>query len=165
MTKPPDTAATPFLSSLLEIEPAWIDFNGHLNMGYYTVLFDRGADQAYEGLGFGPDYAAARRLTTYTAEFHVRYIRELHEGDRVRVSFRMIDHDDKRFHAWQELWHEDGWLAATGEGVALHVDMTGPKVVPMPEDILARVAAMQRAHAALPLPEGLGRRITLKRQD
>lgn len=148
----------------MEIESAWIDYNGHLNMGYYTVLFDRGADQAYGLLGLGPDYAERRGLTTYTAEYHVRYIRELQRGDMVRASFQMIGHDAKRFHAWQELWHEDGWLAATGEGVSLHVDMTGPRVVPMPDDILARVAAMQQAHAALPRPEGLGRKITLQRQ-
>jgi acyl-CoA thioester hydrolase len=158
------TTPAPFVSGLMEMEPEWIDYNGHLNMGYYSVLFDRGADQAYALLGFGQEYAATRQLTTYTAEFHVRYIRELHPGDRLRVSFHLIDHDSKRFHFWQELTHEDGWLAATGEGLALHVDMRGPKVTPMPDDILARMTAMRRAHAALPLPEGLGRRIGLTRK-
>lgn len=150
-----------FLSSLLEIEPAWIDYNNHLNMGYYTVLFDRAADEAFETLGFGPAYIAARNHTTFSAEFHVRYLRELKLEDRVRASFRIIAHDEKRFHSFQELYHEDGWLAATGEGMTLHVDLSGPRVAPMPPEILARVAAMAQADAHLPLPKGVGGRISM----
>ncbi len=156
--------AAPFMSSFLEIETGWIDFNNHLNMGYYTVLFDRAADEAFETFGFGPDYVARCNHTTFSAEFHVRYLRELKLGDRVRSSFWLIAHDEKRFHSFQELYHEDGWLAATGEGMTLHVDLSGPKVVPMPDDILGRVAAMQKAHAALPRPEGVGARIGLRQK-
>ncbi len=151
----------PFMSDLLEIDPAWIDFNNHMNMGYYAVLFDRAADQVFAELGFGPDYVASRNLTTYAAEFHLRYLRELKLGDRVRASFRILAYDEKRFHSFQELIHEDGWLAATGEGMTLHVDLSGPKVVPMPADILANVAAMAATHAHLPLPEGTGHSIAI----
>jgi acyl-CoA thioester hydrolase len=149
------------MSDLLEIDPAWIDFNNHMNMGYYTVLFDRAANQIFAQLGFGPDYVAARGLTTYAAEFHLRYLRELKLGDRVRASFRILDFDTKRFHSFQELIHEDGWLAATGEGMTLHVDLSGPKVVPMPADILSRVSSMAATHAPLPLPEGAGHSIAI----
>ena len=31
----------PFVSSVMRVEPAWIDYNGHLNMAYYNVLLDR----------------------------------------------------------------------------------------------------------------------------
>jgi len=153
----------PFVSSVMDIEPEWIDYNGHLNMAYYNVLFDRGADEVYPLLGFGPDYAQQRRLTTYTAEFHVCYVRELHLTDRVTCSFRLLDCDEKRFHTFQELRHVDGWLAATAEGLALHVDMNGPKVAPFPADIAARLAAMREAHAALAWPERAGRSIGIRR--
>ncbi|MHA7826462.1 MAG: thioesterase family protein [Roseovarius sp.] len=158
------TTTAPFMSSLLDIEPDWIDHNDHLNMGYYTVLFDRAADEAFARFGFGPDYVARANHTTFSAEFHVRYLRELKLGDRVRSSFWLIAHDEKRFHSFQELYHEDGWLAATGEGMTLHVDLAGPRVVAMPEDILARVAEMAAAHARLPRPEGVGARIGLARK-
>ena len=156
--------ATPFMSSLLEIEPAWIDYNNHLNMGYYTVLFDRGVDQIYEQLGFGTDYIATRNMTTFAAEFHIRYLRDLKLGDRVRVAFYLIDHDEKRLHTFQEMYHEDGWLAATGEGLTLHVDLSGPRVAPMHDDVRARVEALARRHAELPRPEGLGSRIGIRRK-
>lgn len=152
----------PFLSSVMTVVPEWIDYNGHMNMAYYNVLFDRCADEAYAILGFGPDYAATRGHTTYSAEFHLRYVRELHEGDRVRVRFHLVDHNDRSFHSFQEIHHEEGWLAATGEALALHIDMSGPRVAPFPDDIAARVKAMAEAHAALPRPQGIGRSIAVR---
>ncbi len=151
-----------FMSSLHTVEPGWIDYNNHLNMGFYTVLFDRGADEAYATLGFGPDYAKERGLTTYTAEFHIRYLRELKLGDKVRISFRIVGHDKKRFHSFQEMFHEDGWLAATGESMVLHVDMSGPKVAPLPDDILKNVSAMAQEQAGLPKPDAAGASIGLR---
>jgi acyl-CoA thioester hydrolase len=154
----------PFQSRMMQIEPAWIDFNGHLNMAYYNVLFDRCTDEAFAHLGMGPSYAKARRLTTYTAEAHVCYVRELHLEHRVRCSFHLLDHDDKRLHAFQELRHEDGWLAATSETLTLHIDQSGPRVAPFPADILANVQAMGAAHAGLPKPERAGRAIAITRK-
>lgn len=155
--------AAPFMSSLMEIDRDWIDYNDHLNMGYYTVLFDRAADQIYDTFGFGIDYIATQKHTTYTAEFHVRYLRELKHGDRVRSSFWIVDYDEKRFHSFQQLYHEDGWLAATGEGMTLHVDMSGPKVAAMPPHILSRVAALADDQVHLPRPEGIGGKIGIRR--
>src|SRR5499433_347726 len=86
----------PFVSSLMRVEAGWIDYNGHLNMAYYNVLFDRCSDEAFEIMGMGPDYARERQLTIYTAEVHVCYVQELHLSHRVTVTFQLIDHDDKR---------------------------------------------------------------------
>lgn len=158
------SAASPFVSRVLEVEKQWIDYNGHMNMAYYNVLFDRCADEAFELLGMGPKYAEERRLTTYTAESHVCYVRELHLADRVTCTFQLLDHDEKRFHVFQELHHVDGWLAATSEVLTLHVDMAGPKVCPFPPDVLARIDAMRAAHAALPVPERAGRSIGIRRK-
>ncbi|WP_296765194.1 thioesterase family protein [Sediminimonas sp.] len=158
------SSATPFTSSVMEVQKDWIDYNGHMNMAYYNVLFDHCADEAYEALGLGPRYAETRRMTTYTAEFHICYLRELHLGDKVRSTFQLLDHDEKRFHTFQELWHEDGWLAATGESLTLHIDMAGPRVAPFPPDIHEAVAAMMHDHAALPRPERAGRAIGIKRK-
>lgn len=158
------THPIPFIDCWLEIEPGWIDYNDHLNMGYYTVLFDRAADVVFEQFGFGPDYIARTNHTTFSGEFHLRYLREVKLGDRLRSSFYLVDHDEKRFHTYQELYHEDGWISATGEGLTLHVDLDGPKVAPMPEDILGRIAAMADAQAGLERPEGIGRKVGIRRK-
>jgi acyl-CoA thioester hydrolase len=57
----------PFVSKHMDIEKDWIDYNGHLNMAYYNVLFDRCSDEAFEAMGMGLDYVKQRRLTIYTA--------------------------------------------------------------------------------------------------
>ncbi len=156
--------AKPEISSVFALEKDWIDYNGHLNMAYYNVLFDRASDEVSVALGMGPAYAAARRLTTYTAEVHICYVRELHLGDRVRGTLQLLDHDEKRLHLFQELHHVDGWLAASCEVLTLHVDMSGPKVAPFPADILANIEAMRERHAGLPRPQRAGRAIGIRRK-
>lgn len=153
------------LSPLMDLEEDWIDYNGHLNMAFYNVLFDRGCDHGFELLGMGPDYAENRKLTIYTAEAHVRYLREVHLGDKVRASFQIIDHDEKRLHVFQELRHADGWLSATSETIALHIDMNGPNVAPFPDDVLEKLTEMGRQHSRLPYPENAGRRIEIRRKQ
>ena len=152
----------PFVSAPMRVEPGWIDYNGHLNMAYYNVLFDRAVDEVYELLGCGLAYLQESRHSCFTAEVHLRYLRELNAGDLVRVTFQLIDFDAKRLHYFEELHHaEHGWLSATSENMALHVDMTARKTVPFPQQIAARLAKMKAAHAALPVPEAAGRRIAM----
>jgi acyl-CoA thioester hydrolase len=154
--------AAPLLSSVMKVEPEWIDYNGHLNMAYYNVLFDRTVDEAYELLGCGLAYLQQTQHSTFTAEAHIRYLRELHAGSPVRVTFQLLDFDEKRMHYFEQLLHaEEGWLSATSENMVLHVDMTAKKTVPFPDFIAARLAKMKEAHARLPLPEGAGRRIAM----
>jgi acyl-CoA thioester hydrolase len=154
----------PFVSSLMRVEPAWIDYNGHLNMAYYNVLFDRAVDEVYELLGCGLAYVEQSRHSCYTAEVHVRYLRELHAGDPVRVTFQLLDFDAKRLHYFEELRHaEEGWLSATSENMALHVDMAVQKTAAFPKAIAARLARMKAVHSGLPLPEAAGRRIEMLR--
>ena len=154
----------PFVSPPMGIQEDWIDYNGHLNMAYYNVLFDRCSDEAFAAMGMGLDYVEQRRLTIYTAEVHVCYVQELHLDHKVTVSLQLIDHDEKRLRLYQEIRHVDGWLAATSEQLALHVDMSGPKVAPFPADVLAKIEAMRAAHAALPMPERAGRSIGIRRK-
>jgi acyl-CoA thioester hydrolase len=152
----------PFISSVMRVEPQWIDFNGHLNMAYYNVLFDRAVDEAYELLGIGPNYLKRSGHSTFTAEVHVRYLREIHEGDPVRVEFQLLDFDAKRIHYFETLKHaEEGWVSATSENMTLHVDMAAKKVAPFPDDVLRRLTAMKAAHAKLPVPEDAGRSIKM----
>jgi acyl-CoA thioester hydrolase len=152
----------PFVSSLMRVEPGWIDYNGHLNMAYYNVLFDRAVDEVYELLGCGLAYVEKERRSCFTAEVHVRYLRELNAGDPVRVTFHLLDYDAKRLHYFEQLFHADGWFSATSENMALHVDMAARKTVPFPQEVAMRIARMKAAHAALPQPQGAGRRIAMR---
>ena len=158
--------AAPFVSRVMEIEKDWIDYNGHLNMAYYNVLFDRCADDAFEV--DGP--RAELRQGAQAHHLHGRSPRLLRAANciwatSVTVTFQLLDHDEKRLRSYQEIHHVDGWLAATSEALSLHVDMAGPKVAPFPADIAAKVEAMRAAHAGLPVPERAGRAIGIKRKS
>ena len=152
----------PFVSSLMHVEPQWIDYNGHLNMAYYNVLFDRAVDEVYELIGIGAEYLERANHSTFTAEVHVRYVRELHANDPVRVTFQLLDFDSKRFHYFEQLFHAtEGWVSATSENMTLHVDMGTKKVAPFPDSVMRSLARMKAVHTQLPRPEAAGRRIAM----
>jgi acyl-CoA thioester hydrolase len=131
-------------------------------MAYYNVLFDRAVDEAFELLGCGLDYVKTRRHSCFTAEVHVRYLRELHAGDSVRVTFQLLDYDAKRMHYFEQLFHAtEGWVSATSENMSLHVNMDAGKTAPFPAEISKCLALMKAAHARLPRPEAAGRRIAM----
>lgn len=155
----------PFTTPVEPLEPHWIDHNGHLNMAYYLVIFDRAADSAFEALGLGPAYAASGAGTTFSVEAHLRYLREVHEGQPLVCDFQLLGHDEKRIHSFQSLRHaQEGWIAATCETMTLHVDRAGPKASPFPAGVREALAKMAASHASLPLPEGTGRAVTLERR-
>ena len=152
----------PFVSSVMRVEPAWIDYNGHLNMAYYNVLFDRAVDEVYEVLGLGLSYVETTRHSTFTAEVHVRYLRELLVDTPVRVTFQLLGFDHKRMHYFEQLHHaEEGWLSATSENMALNVNMVVKKTAAFPDHVMERLALMKAAHDLLPVPDGAGRRIAM----
>src|SRR3569832_878628 len=163
----PDSTATapnaaPFRASIMQIEPQWIDYNGHLNMAYYNVMFDRAIDQLWSELGIGPTYMKERGGSTFTAECHVRYLREIHLGAPVQILVWLLETDDKRLHTFEEMRHAtEGWLSATSENMSLHMDMGSRKVAPFPPDIRERIAAVVGVHSAVPRPEGIGRSVAM----
>src|SRR3981081_1623595 len=98
----------------------------------------------------------------FPADVTVRFLRELHAGEPVRVTFQLLGYDAKRLHFFEQLFHAaDGWVSATSENMALHVDMAARKTAAFPPDVTAGLAKMKTAHAALPVPEAAGRRIAM----
>lgn len=159
------TDAAVHLSAPMAIEPGWVDYNGHLNMAYYNVLFDRACDDFVAAAGLGPDYLATRGCSYMTAEVHVCYLREVFLADPVRVRIRILDLDDKRLHLFSELIHAaDGWVSATSEQMYLHLDMAARRVVPWPADLRDGLERLWAPTRALPRPERAGRRIGIARK-
>jgi len=156
----------PFVSSVMRVDPSWIDYNGHLNMAYYNVLFDRAVDEVYELLGVGQAYVTKRRHSFFTAEVHLRYLRELHDNAPVRVTFQLLDYDAKRLHYFEQLFHAtEGWVSATSENLAVHVHLDHKTTAPFPSDVAARLAQMKASHRKLPRPEAVGSHISMRRRS
>ncbi|QPM89243.1 thioesterase family protein [Pseudooceanicola algae] len=145
-----------YVSPAMDLKPDWIDYNGHLNMAFYGVLFDLGLEPFQEDMGLGESYMKAQAHTTYTAEFRIRYLQELHLGARVRSSVRVLDVGPKAYHYAQELIHEDGWIAATGEGISLHIDQAGPRVAAYQPAQKAALEAALASHGDTAVPDWVG---------
>jgi acyl-CoA thioester hydrolase len=115
-------------------------------------------------VGLGPEYLKSG-ASFFTLEAHATYVRELHADHTVKVTVQMLDYDSKRMHYVQEMYHADeGWLSATMEAICMHVDMEAKKSALFPENILNRIAAMQEAHAGLPVPPQVGHKIGIIRK-
>lgn len=155
----------PLLLHRGNIQGDWIDYNGHMNVAYYVLVFDHATDALLDFLGMDEAYRTDTGFTTYVLETHVTYDRELREHDRFRVETQLLDFDAKRLHYFSQMFHEgEGFLAATTEIMLMHIDARGPKAAPMSDSVLARVQALMAAHRSLPRPPQAGRVIGIRRR-
>src|SRR3979411_1628257 len=116
-----------------EVLPEWIDWNGHLNLAYYVVLFDRATDLLFDELGLGLDYRRNEEKGTFVVEPHNLYERELLVGERVRIATQILGSDDKRLHLGHEMVRlKDGERSATQGLVVLHKELSARRVRPVP---------------------------------
>jgi len=142
------------------IRPEWIDYNGHMNVAWYVLIFDHGVDGLWDELGLDAAYRERSGGTTFAVECHLNYLRELREGDPVAVTVQLLAWDAKRIHQFQRMYHAgEGWLAATCEWMNLHVDSASRRVSPWPEEVLGRLAAVADRHRGAPWPEQAGHRM------
>ena len=156
---------TPIVCPQKIVDPAWIDYNGHMNMAYYNLIFDQCVDYVYDNIGIGVEYAQTVGGSCFTLEVHVNYLQELVLGDPVKVTFQLLDWDAKRLHYYEEMYHaEKGYLAATSEQLALHVDMESRRSAPFPEHIQEKLAMLMADHASLPHDERVGHVMGIRRK-
>jgi len=148
----------------LEILPAWTDRNGHMNVAYYVLAFDRATDALYDRLGLGWSTLDEGR-SLFTLAMNVDYLSEVLAGDIVRITSSLLESDAKRLHYFHAMVRErDGTLAATNEITAINVGMVGRKSQPFPAAIAERLAAVAAAQYALPRPPQVGRTLGLRRR-
>jgi acyl-CoA thioester hydrolase len=140
----------------------WIDINGHMNLAYYTVLFDYATDLLFETIGIGQSYKRSTNHGTFVVETHNLYQRELLVGERVRVVSQILGADDKRLHLAHEMFRiADETRAAAQELMFLSIDLGVRRVAPFLGEAQMQVAAAAAAHACLPRPNWVGRQISL----
>lgn len=164
----PDQAnspATPYVTPTRKVEPAWIDYNGHMNMAYYNLLFDNALDALFNDLGIGWDYTKEGKFSCFIGEIHVTYAQELKEGDPVRIEYQLLDWDEKRMHYFGKMYHaEKNYLAATSEQISLHVSLETRKTAPFPAHVQEKLESLMDRHKSLPVPAEVGRVIGIRRK-
>lgn len=142
------------------VRPEWADYNGHMSESCYLLVFGDGADAFFRFFGVDEDYRAAGR-SLFTAETHLRHLREARVGDRLRLSLQVLGVDAKRLHIVHEMLDDSGQVVSTAEQLLLHVDTGASRVAPFPDEIFERLVEIRAAHAGLPVPGYVGRVIEI----
>jgi acyl-CoA thioester hydrolase len=153
---------TPFAAHTETVRPEWIDYNGHMNVAYYVLVFDHATDALFEAVGLGAQYRQSTDCTLFAVESHILYQHEVALGAPLRVESRVLGVDGKRFHFGHEMFHgTEGWRAATIELMAVHIDLGTRRTTPFPPDRRILLDDAATAHARLPAADWAGRRISL----
>jgi len=147
----------------LEIPPEWTDQNGHMNVAYYVLAFDRATETLYNALGIGWSYLDDTGRSTFTLAMNVDYLKEVFAGDRVRIVSRVINCDHKRVHYFHEMHHTTkAYLAATSELLSIHINMATRRSEPFPANVQTLLVEMKAAHAVLPRSPQIGRKLAIR---
>ena len=120
------------MSSFLKTEKIikeWTDYNGHMNLSYYILIFDNAAEIMLTKFKMGGDSAQNDKKSTFAVETHTTYNQEVKLGEEVEVHLTYLDHDKKRIHYRVSMFHkEKKYLAATTEVLSLYIDLNQRKV-------------------------------------
>ena len=113
----------------------YTDYNNHLNVAYYVLIFDLAADVMLDNFKMGGKSAKRDQKTTFVAEMHTIYNQEVRLGEDVETHLTYVNHDKKRIHYRLSMFHkEKKYLAATNEVISLYVDLSKRKVIEFDPD-------------------------------
>ena len=113
----------------------WTDYNNHMNLSYYILVFDLGAEVILSKFKMGELSAKTTKKSTMVVETHTTYNNEVKEGDEVDVFLSHFDHDKKRLHYKLEMYDKSkNTLSATTEVLSLYIDLSVRKVAEIEEE-------------------------------
>ncbi len=138
------------------VRDEWLDYYGHMNMGYYMVPFGKASWDIMERLEFGADYFKRTGCAFYTLESHLRYVAEVRSPAIVDIEGMVMEYDEKRIR-YGLIMKVDSIERATCEFVDLHFDTKIGRSAPMPESIQKTLQEIR----APELPEWAGSKVSL----
>ena len=136
----------------------WTDYNGHMNEARYLEAFSNATDRFMEIVGADADYIASGN-SYFTAETHIRHLDEARAGAAISVETLLLSGAGKRMHVFGMMYHQDGRLLATCEQMLIHVSLETRRACPPGPHVAERLALIEKLHARLPRPEGIGRAV------
>jgi len=125
------------LLSTTKIINNWTDYNGHMNLAFYILVFDKGAEEILSKFKMGEQSAKTTKKSTMAVESHTTYNNEVKENEEVDVYLSYFDHDKKRLHYKLEMYEKSkNILSATTEVLSLYIDLNFRKVAEFEEEKL-----------------------------
>lgn len=157
----------PGLSVLeIDVDPAWIDLNDHMNVAYYLLVFDLAVDRLWQMFGIDDSYRERTSMTTFAAESHLKFLREVAVSDPLIVTTQVIAADHKKIHQFQRLYAGDERrLAASCEWMNVHVSQVTRRVTPWESPAIESIMALRDQHAVLDTPAEVGASVSMRRKS
>lgn len=150
------------------IQSKWLDYNDHMNVAYYVLIFDLAGTDLVSQIGLSEEYTQATGISWMILENHITYDREVVLDQPVEVRMQLLDHDSKRLHFYFEMYakNPDGseYLSSTLEQMAMCVDLNSRKGCEFPDSIADNIQKMADQQADLELPSNIGRKIGIRRK-
>lgn len=144
------------------VDPDWLDYNGHMNVAYYTLVFDKAGEAWVESVGMGEAHTRETGYSWMVAEAHITYQNEVRSGEQLEVETRVLAVDDKRIHLFQTMFKQgDTGVVATNEQLILHVDLHLRRVQPFPAEIYAKLRQLWTMQDRFAPPVEAGRSISM----
>ena len=148
------------------VKPEWIDYNGHMNIAYYTMAFDIAMDKFMaDQFGMDESYILENLTGPFALQSTYTYMAEMQKEEGFEVFGRLIDYDEKRIHFFLAMFRQrDGALSATCESLSMNVHHESRKASAYSSSMLERIAETCRKTESFPLPEQVGQTIGIRRK-
>ena len=118
-----------------KIVKEWTDYNEHMNMAYYILIFDQAWETMLNKFQMGGENAKSNLRSTMVVETRTTYNNEVKENQEVEVYCTHFDHDKKRLHLKCSMFEKKtNKLSATMENLSLYIDLDKRKVTEFEED-------------------------------
>ncbi|ROS04951.1 acyl-CoA thioester hydrolase [Sinobacterium caligoides] len=146
-----------------EIDPQWVDYNAHLNDGYYALIFSLAGEGLFEALGLGAQWRDEMQRTIFTLDVRTRYLREVHAGSTLSIRAQLLDWDSRRMHFLLYMFVDgDSVVRATSEQVVMCIDPQVTRAAAFDSAAQQRIAALLELHRDAKKPVTVGRPLGLR---
>ena len=159
------TLSSPYRTKNQTVLSEWIDYNGHMNVAYYTLAFDKALEFFFEdALNIGPSFVEKNKEGPFALKASYNYFSELLEGESFFVNISILDFDPKRVHVFGEMKKDKSLeLSAVFETVLMNMDLSARKVKQYPDRVLELFNLFKLSLGKDTIPKEIGKKITLKK--
>ncbi len=144
---------------------SWIDYNGHMNVAFYTMAIDKSLDIFLEKyLGLGETHARYNKMGPFVVQANFHYLNEMKYNDKFHVQVKLIDFDSKKMYLLLSIISEKlKSIMAMSEQLLVNVNLSKRKTEFYPEWAIKRLTLMKKNHKPLELPKNIGKKIIIRK--
>ena len=157
--------STPIILPDQQVLEEWLDYNGHMNVAFYTLAFDKSLDIFLEDiLGIGETHAYENNQGPFVVQAHYHYLNEMKLNEKFNVRLFVVDCDKNKMHLCLEIYSLlQEKVISVVEQVLINVNLKLRKSETYPLWAFERLLKIRNIHRNASLPSAFGKSIGLKK--